>query len=82
MPAMDAINRAIVKAGSAAKLARAIGISTSYMSQLRGGRRPLPAEYCPKIERITSGDVRCEDLRPDIDWAYLRATDCPIQKAA
>jgi DNA-binding transcriptional regulator YdaS (Cro superfamily) len=34
------------------------------------------------IERATGGAVRCEDLRPDLadDWAYLRATDCPVEK--
>ena len=27
-----------------------------------------------EIERESSGAVRCEDLRPDVDWAYLRGT--------
>lgn len=36
--------------------------------------RGVPAEYCPAIERATRGTVRCEDLRPDIDWAVLRCT--------
>ncbi len=26
------------------------------------------------IERESLGAVRCEDLRPDVDWAYLRGT--------
>jgi DNA-binding transcriptional regulator YdaS (Cro superfamily) len=26
------------------------------------------------IERETDGAVRCEDLRPDVDWQYLRGT--------
>ena len=30
------------------------------------------------IERETKGAVTCEDLRPDVDWQYLRGT----QKAA
>ena len=25
-------------------------------------------------KRATVGAVRCEDIRPDIDWAYLRGT--------
>lgn len=33
-----------------------------------------PAEYCPAIERATGGQVLCEDLRPDVDWAVLRGT--------
>lgn len=31
-----------------------------------------PAEYCPDIEAITG--VRCEDLRPDVNWSVLRGT--------
>ena len=26
------------------------------------------------IERESLGAVRCEDLRPDVDWGYLRGT--------
>jgi DNA-binding transcriptional regulator YdaS (Cro superfamily) len=78
---MDAIERAIELAGSAAKLAEDIGVSPQYMSQLRSGTRPVPAERCPNIERATNGAVRCEDLRPDVDWAYLRATNCPAPES-
>jgi len=34
------------------------------------------------IERESKGAVRCEELRPDVDWAYLRGTDCPPKEAA
>lgn len=61
-------------------LARAIGVSPVIISQWKTGARTVPAERCPSIEKATSGAVRCEDLRPDVDWAYLRQTDC--QKAA
>jgi DNA-binding transcriptional regulator YdaS (Cro superfamily) len=27
-----------------------------------------------KLDRESGGKVRCEELRPDVDWAYLRAT--------
>jgi DNA-binding transcriptional regulator YdaS (Cro superfamily) len=29
---------------------------------------------CINIERETNGKVTCEDLRPDVDWAYIRGT--------
>ena len=35
-------------------------------------RGRVPAEHCPAIERATGGKVRCEDLRPDVDWSVLR----------
>jgi DNA-binding transcriptional regulator YdaS (Cro superfamily) len=57
-------------------LARAVGVSAVIISQWKTGARQVPAERCPAIEKATDGAVRCEDLRPDVDWAYLRATDC------
>lgn len=38
--------------------------------------REFPAEYCPTIERATMEKgtvVRCEELRPDVDWNVLRS---------
>ena len=58
--------------GSAVELARAIKVSPSLISQWKTGFRPIPAERCPAIERATNGAVRCEDLRPDVDWGVLR----------
>ena len=59
-------------------LAQSLGVSQVMISQWKTGARRVPAEICPQIERATNGQVRCEDLRPDVDWAYLRATDCPV----
>jgi DNA-binding transcriptional regulator YdaS (Cro superfamily) len=74
---MEALKHAQHILGSQAALARAVGLAPQVVSnwQRRGN---IPAEYCPAIEKATRGTVRCEDLRPDVDWAYLRATDCPV----
>jgi len=61
--------------GAASRLAIAIGVAPALVSQWRTGFRSVPAERCPLIERATQGAVRCEDLRPDVDWAYLRGTN-------
>ena len=74
-----AIQRAAEIVGGQAKLARILGITPSMVSQWAIGIRPIPAERCPSIERATAGVVRCEDLRPDVDWTYLRGTDCACQ---
>jgi len=63
-------------------LAEALGISPVIVSQWKTGARQVPAERCPSIERATNGAVRCEELRPDVDWAFIRATDCDIKQAA
>ncbi len=68
--------------GAGLALARAVGVSPVIISQWKTGVRQVAAERCPAIERATAGAVRCEDLRPDVDWAYLRSTDCNHQKAA
>lgn len=69
--------------GSQAELAKALGITPSAVNQWVTGHKPIPAERCPAIERATNGAVKCEDLRPDVDWAYLRQSVCACdQKAA
>jgi hypothetical protein len=30
----------------------------------------VPADFCPDIEALTG--VKCEELRPDVNWAVLR----------
>lgn len=67
---------------SVMRLAAALGIAPSVVSQWKNGVRQVPAEHCPSVEKATNGAVRCEDLRPDVDWAYLRATNCQAKKAA
>jgi DNA-binding transcriptional regulator YdaS (Cro superfamily) len=61
--------------GAAAAFAAQIGTSPVLISQWRTGQRSVPADRCPVIERETGGAVRCEELRPDVDWAYLRNND-------
>lgn len=49
------------------------GINYTSMAQYLLGVRPTPPiEWCIPIEKVTGGLVRCEELRPDIDWSYLR----------
>lgn len=79
---MNPIETAIAHFGNAAKMARALGVSTQAVCFWRDGSRQTPAHMCPTIERLTAGAVRCEDLRPDVDWAYLRGTVQPTHQPA
>lgn len=66
-----ALLRAVDVCGSQSALASAIGLTQAHVwNWLNRGR--VPAEHCPAIERATQRAVRCELLRPDVDWAYLR----------
>jgi DNA-binding transcriptional regulator YdaS (Cro superfamily) len=71
---MTPIQKAISILGGASALARFIGVTPQAACNYRDGRE-VPAEFCPTIERATNGAVRCEDLRPDVDWTYLRGTN-------
>lgn len=58
--------------GSQTALAQLLGVTKAAVGQWKDPERKVPAEYCPRIERATAGKVRCEDLRPDIEWGVLR----------
>lgn len=76
----EQLSIACKKVGGQAALSRLLGVSPPTVNQWVNGDRPVPAERCPSIEKATGGAVRCEELRPDVDWAYLRATNCPAEK--
>ena len=38
-------------------------------------QRGVPVERCIQIEKATNGLVRCEDLRPDVEWSVLRTPE-------
>lgn len=78
---MDALIKAISIFETQTGLAKAIGVVPQVVNNwLARGR--IPAEHCPSIEKATNGAVRCEDLRPDVDWAYLRNSAGNLEKAA
>lgn len=83
---MTALEKAAAIVGSQSKLAAVLGVSKAALGQWKLKGRNVPAEYCPKIEELTHGNVRCEDLRPDIDWSVIsrrekrRATDRPADE--
>lgn len=51
-----------------------LGVTPQVISHWTSGKRQVPAERCPQIEAATGGLVRCEDLRPDVQWSVLRNT--------
>ena len=73
---MNAIKHACEILGSQKALAEALGVTSGAISQWADGRARF--EHVIKIEMLTHGVVPCEELRPDVDWQYLRATDCPV----
>ncbi|WP_427183555.1 helix-turn-helix domain-containing protein [Bordetella bronchialis] len=81
---MTPIQRAIAIVGSASALARILGISVQAVCNYRDGRE-IDAAHCPTIERETrerGETVRCEELRPDVDWEELRRSGAVNQQEA
>ncbi|MCC2961416.1 helix-turn-helix domain-containing protein [Massilia sp. IC2-278] len=48
------------------------GTSEQYLRKAISVQQRLGADLCIKIDKASRGEILCEDLRPDIDWAYLR----------
>lgn len=51
--------------GVAKKLAETLGISLSYLSQMKSGDAPISPERAVEIETATSGAVTRRDLFPE-----------------
>ncbi len=82
-PEKAALHRAAQLLGGQAVLATLLGYADrrNVWPWFNTDRR-LPAEHCPLIERATNGQVRCEDLRPDVAWDVLRMQAGEVAEAA
>lgn len=67
------------------------GVSQGLVGQWLTGRTKITPDRAIEIEAATGGEVRCEDLRPDLDWqrdrkglvtGYLVKVQRPKAKAA
>ena len=66
---MSALVEAVRILGSQSALARACGVKQGHVwAWLNREGYAVPLESCPDVERATRGAVRCEALRPDVDW--------------
>ena len=72
---VTAIREACRVVGGQAAMSRSLGVSPPTVNQWTTGVRQIPAERCLEIEKVTNGTVTCEELRPDVDWKYLRGTE-------
>lgn len=50
------------------------GTTIGYLHKALSAQNSLGEALVINIERESAGAVRCEDLRPDVDWAFLRGT--------
>jgi DNA-binding transcriptional regulator YdaS (Cro superfamily) len=86
--ALEPLKKAVQIAGGQSALARALTTSDRKLIQANVQKwlnspnpdKMPPAEYCPSIERATG--VTCEELRPDVDWAFVRNCACNEENKA
>ncbi|MCU1787490.1 helix-turn-helix domain-containing protein [Pectobacterium polaris] len=73
--AREGIKRAIRMAGSQKKLADILGVSQPTVWRWLHGKKKPSIDSVKTIEKVTAGTVTCEELRPDVDWAYRSSTE-------
>ena len=54
----------------------AVACNTTYgfLRNVAYGYKRAGESLCINIERESNGSVKCEKLRSDVDWAYLRGS--------
>jgi len=75
----QALARATTILGSATKLANKLGVSKATVSLWGRSATGVPIDQCAPIDRITNGQVTCEQLRPDYDFS--RISPIPVKPA-
>jgi DNA-binding transcriptional regulator YdaS (Cro superfamily) len=68
----EALEKACEIVGGQSRLAFLLNIRPPTVNQWVHLVKQIPAERCPEIEKLVNSKVICEELRPDVDWAYLR----------
>ena len=66
----EGIKIAIQICGSQALVAKACGVSQPTVFKWLSGEK-MDVKHIPEIIKATKGDVRAEDLRPDVDWETI-----------
>ena len=56
------------------QFARSCGTTLGYLRKAMSAGHRLGESLCINLERESNGAIRCESLRPDVDWAYLRGS--------
>lgn len=63
-----------ISSWSAVDFAARVGVSPATVSYWASGKKTPSKDHCELIEFVTAGVVTCEDLRPDLNWNYIRST--------
>lgn len=70
---MSGLIRAVKILGGVTATSRLLRVTPQAVHFWLKGARKITPERCIAIERESGGRVTVEDLRPDVDWAVIRA---------
>lgn len=86
MTAVNAMAQLVEICGGPTKVAAALGVSAQAVCFWRDGKRRLPVEYIPVLERLGDGAVRRWHFRPSDWWVIwpelIGADGAPVVPAA
>jgi DNA-binding transcriptional regulator YdaS (Cro superfamily) len=70
----EALRKVVRIVGSQSGLARKLGdgCTQSHIHYWLTHASVIPAKYCPDIEVLVDGAVRCEQLNPSVKWGLIR----------
>lgn len=57
--------------GSQRKMAEVLHCTPGFVGHVVHGRRPMPVEWAPIIERESGGKFLAEELAPSVAWDVL-----------
>jgi DNA-binding transcriptional regulator YdaS (Cro superfamily) len=72
MNAKESIEKAIEIVGGAKELAEKMNVSYKSVLDWKNGRVKLSPINCVKMEKLTDGKVKREDILPEYPWNDLR----------
>ncbi|OJU88480.1 MAG: Cro/Cl family transcriptional regulator [Acinetobacter sp. 38-8] len=70
MSQKEAFEKAVEIAGTRTALAKVLGIRPWAL--FKWNLDKIPENRCEQIEQFTQGEVKASELRPDINWNYIR----------
>jgi DNA-binding transcriptional regulator YdaS (Cro superfamily) len=55
-------------------------VSLQSTRHVAANRKRPSVQLCIAYEKASEGLLRCEDLRPDVDWVYLATRKCKARR--
>jgi DNA-binding transcriptional regulator YdaS (Cro superfamily) len=56
------------------RFASRCGTTVGYLRKAVSAEQRIGEDIAINMERESGGEIRCEAVRPDVDWAYIRGT--------